>query len=254
MSFKRKITLKTSGFIFDTDNNYDIDFTINKSKDKNNNSGKIVLYNLAEDTIKQLKKYNQVFLEAGYKDQATGLIFVGYIKEKKITWSNTDKNVILICGDNTSEWNNQIYKKTWEKNTKASQIIKDIINNLYYQEADLALDNDIKYRRGKTFNTTIKKALDELATDCNSKLFITNNKIYIRSEDKITDEKVILNSNTGLLSFNSEEENKYKITSLLNWRFELDKLVEVNNSNYLINEIKHSGSNFETELEVKPWS
>jgi len=253
MSLGRKIILKTSGFIFESPD-FSIDFKINYSKDKDNNSAKIEIFNLSKETIKNIIKDNQIFLEAGYEDDKTGLIFVGYIKEKEVKWDTIDKRLILICGDNTNEWHKQIYSKTWETKTKASQIINDIINNLYYQKADLDLKNDVEYRRGKTFNTTVKNALNELAKDCESKLFITENKIYIRAENKITTEKVILDSNTGLLSFDEEEENKYSVVSLLNWKFELDSLVQIENKNYLINKIEHTGESFETKLEVEPWS
>src|SRR6056297_1359237 len=146
MSLGRKIILKTSGFIFESPD-FSIDFKINYSKDKDNNSAKIEIFNLSKETIKNIIKDNQIFLEAGYEDDKTGLIFVGYIKEKEVKWDTIDKRLILICGDNTNEWQKQIYSKTWETKTKASQIINDIINNLYYQKADLDLKNDVEYRR-----------------------------------------------------------------------------------------------------------
>lgn len=237
----------------------DIEFEINFNDKDEGNAGNIVFYNLSESTINQLTKDTQFMLEAGYEG-FSGVILPGIIKVSKTTWDEVDKVTTLIVGDNTDAWLKSTINKTWKAGTRASQIIPEIINETGLAVGEIAIAKDVTYAKGKTFSTTCRKALKELATDTSSKLHCSNGRVYFRNPQDSSRAAVKLNSDTGLIAspelIDEGKSKKYSITALLNHKMRTDRLIRLEsntvNGNFRVSSGSHicKGEDFSTKCEV----
>ena len=78
------------------------------------NSATIKIYNVSDETIElarpknngKQKEFKLVTLEAGYKDNYTGIVLAGEIYDSKVTKNGVDKILELKCGGNLSKFGN----------------------------------------------------------------------------------------------------------------------------------------------------
>ncbi|MCF8020860.1 MAG: hypothetical protein K9L62_15890 [Vallitaleaceae bacterium] len=240
-----------------------IDFNIDFSDGDDGNVGKITIYNLSDDTISVLKSDKQFKLIAGYEDYM-GVVLPGIIKEVKTEWERVDKKTTLIVGDNTDAWLNSTINKTWKANSYASQIAPIIADKTGLSIGEISIKSDVKYEKGKTFSTTCRKALQEIAKDTDSKLHSSRGKIYLRPNSSTNKIAFNLTSDTGLISSpvrinkDSEEENqRYSVMSLFNYKIQTDSLIRIKSKtvegNFRVIEGNHQaeGENFYTKMEVE---
>lgn len=233
----------------------DMDFEVNFDTNSDGNSTNLKIYNLSDKTIDKLKKDTEITIKAGYKDDL-GLLVKGIITNSKSKFEDDYKVTKISIDDNTKSWAKDTYiNLTWTPRTKASKIAKDILEQLSLMLGDFSPARDIAYPTGKTFSTTAKKALEELARDTNSKLHISNGKVYFRPKDKPNREVLQLNKETGLIaSPQKQSEEKWKIQSLLNYKIQADNILEIDSStasgSYRVVKGKHTLSDFNTEAEV----
>lgn len=240
----------------------DIEFEIKFSQDEEGNAGHIRFFNLSDSTIEQLKQDEQFILEAGYKND-TGIILPGIIERQQTKWDKVDKVTTLIVGDNTKAYLNSTINQTWQTGAKASEIAPKIAKATGLQVVEINLAEDVTYEKGKTFSTTCQKALKEIAKDTNSKLYCNKGKIYMRPKEKHSQQTILLNSDTGLISApqknsNSDEKGTtFTIQSLLNYRIQVDTLVKVESKTvsgeFRVVSGKHTaeGKDYTTTAEVK---
>jgi hypothetical protein len=242
----------------------EMSFEVNFDTKSDGNVGNIKVYNLSKETIRLIKKNAVLSLKAGYKDDID-YIFIGVVASATTKWKNPDKETEIIIGDHTDAWLNTTINQTWRKGIQASKVIKDVVAVLPLEIGKIEIPEDKSYPKAKTFSCTCKKALEELAADLSLKLHVNKGKIYLRSEDKGTEQIVILNKDTGLIGSPQEisttdaKKDKYKIQSLLNYRIESDLVLKVEsntiNGYYRVEQGKHflSGDDFLTEIEVSKY-
>jgi len=242
-----------------------IEFEINFNAESNGNTGHIRLFNLADKTIQKLKKDTTFLLKAGYKGDV-GTLLPGIINNCSTRWNGTEKMTEVVIGDATKEWLNSTINRTWRAGIRASQVAKDLINELPLEIGDLQITKDKTYSKGKTFSTTIQKALNEIKNDLGLKLHVSRGRVYLRPEGKGTRQIVKLNSETGLIAIPqvvddaSAKEEAYKVQSLLNYRIHTDSIVKIESKTieglYRVNKGTHrkSGNDFVTEIEVSKYA
>lgn len=241
----------------------EIEFEIEFSDTSEGNAGHIRFFNLANNTTELLEEGKNFLLKAGYIGDV-GTILPGIIEKQTTSWEKVDKITLLIVGDNTQAWMNSTINKTWKAGVKSSQIVPDIINETGLTVGDIEIQDDITYEKGKTFSTTCQKALQEIADDTNSKLHSSRGKIYFRPKNKATQQAIIVNQNTGLLSSpqvnkNEEDDRTYTVSTLLNYRIETDSLLQIESrtisGNYRVIKGKHmaEGDDFSTQVEVEKY-
>lgn len=233
----------------------DMDFEVSFDTNSAGNTTNLKIYNLSDKTIDKLKKDTEIIIKAGYKDDL-GLLVKGIITQSKSNFEDSYKVTEISIEDNTKSWAKDTHiNLTWTPRTKASKIAKDILEQLSLVLGDFAPAQDIAYPTGKTFSTTAKKALEELARDTNSKLHISNGKVYFRPEDKPNREVLQLDKETGLIaSPQKQSEDKWKVQSLLNYKIQADNILKIDSQtisgSYRVVKGKHKLSGFSTEVEV----
>lgn len=255
----------------------EIEFDIPFSNNKEPDIAEITIYNLSDSSIEQIKKDGYIMVNAGYKQLGNiANIFTGQIEEVATEWLYVDKVTKIKATDGGDAWRKIKVNKTYQKNTKASDIMRDLANAMGYEITKIEPKEDITYKLGKTITSYASTSLDQLAKDTKSKLFINKNRITIADEDKGNNTGVLLNENSGLIGTpsmikdetgdknddrdyeankkeNDKERKAWKVTSLLNPMFETDTIIKVEsrtiNGEYRIVRGVHN-RDFNTELVV----
>ena len=107
-------------------------FNVKKSSAQTPNSAEIRVYNLSENTAKQIKdEFQTVILQAGYKSNF-GLIFQGNIKQIRFGRENTtDTYVDISAGDGDQSYNFSTVAKTLSSGSKQiDQINIEVLQDL----------------------------------------------------------------------------------------------------------------------------
>ena len=261
MAFIRKAELRVDDKVIRYPE-LDMEFEINFKDNSEGNTGHCLIYNLSQKTIQKFEKDKSVILKAGYEGDV-GTLLPGVIDSYKTRCTGVDRETELILGDHTDAWLNATVNKTWKAGKDAQTIAQDIIDLLPFDLGGFEIDNNITYEKGKTFSTICKTALEELAADVDAKLHLSRGQIYFRNPAKGTEEIVLLNSNTGLISSpepgNKEGKTIYDVRSLLNYRIWADSVVRIEsktaNGLYRVIDGQHvlSGDDFLTEMEVEKY-
>src|SRR5690606_27527182 len=99
--------------------------------------------------------------------------------EVSTSWQAVDKITKVVVGDGTALWLTARVNRTWRQGVRASEVARDIIALLGLRLGRLQLPNDVRYPSGKSFSTSAKAALEEIATDCGAKLHVTREAVYL---------------------------------------------------------------------------
>ena len=161
--------------------NKDIDFDCSIDLDNTNNSNKatINIYNLPQTEKILLVKNTKVTIEAGYEDEgARGIVFYGIIEKFKDSRDNDGIRTEIQCTIANDEMKENKIQLSFGKGAKASTIISSIISKTRLQKGEIKLGKDIAYERGKTFNNHIKNIFSRLATDTQSRFYISNSIVF----------------------------------------------------------------------------
>lgn len=280
MFWIRDIEVLAGGKKFENlgENGLTIDFDINFSDGKEPDVSEVTIYNLSDDSINQIKKDGYCIVNAGYKKLGNkGNILSGDIEEVTTTWQGLDKETKIKVTDGGKKWRKAKISKTYKENTKASMIMRDVINIMGYEIVELKPKNDKAYKLGKTVNGFCSDILKMLVKDTESKMFINKNRIIIRDQKKGFDTGFVLSSETGLIGSptlnrdntgdkaggvssdkakkeNKEEKKTWEVKCLLNPKIETDSIIQVKskvlNGTFRVIKGKHT-RDFETVLTVE---
>ncbi len=253
--FNQKRQVIIGGKIFDYEE-LDIYFEIDFSNKPDSNVGTIKVYNLKQDTIRKIKKGSEVEVIGGYGDNF-GTLFKGVIDKYNTEVDSADKLTTIHISNNGFSWKKKKINRSWPPGTISSTIAKELIEASDFKLGKLDLVNDVEYKKGKTFICEIKKALEEIAKDTKTKLFNTSTFIYLLPYKSNINRLVLLDSDSGLISIEKKDDNRYSIECFLRYEIEEDCKVKIKGSKYdgiyLVEKGKHIGgeaSNFVTKLEV----
>lgn len=227
----------------------------------------VKVYNLSNSTIAAIESQAYLILDAGYREDF-GNILSGKIDTVQTEWRETEKITTITASDGGFEWRKAKIQKTYQKGSKASYIMKDLVSVLGYEVGEIEPKNDLEYKLGKSISGSVETALRGIVKDTNSKMYIDKNKIYIRDKKKGTDNGFVVSSESGMVGSPEkiEEEDdkgkktiKYKVKMLLNYKITKDSLIQIKsktiNGNYRVESGEHRGSEegeFVTEVVVVP--
>ena len=239
----------------------------------------IKVTNLAASTRAGIKRNDPVILNAGYEGDV-GCLLVGKVvglthKQSNVDWVSTF--TVQPCAD---EILGSRINKTYAKNTKASVIIRDLLNIFGVEVAKCELSKDKVYPRGRVCRGKMKQVLTEIiVNECKSRFIIrATGQIYITAANGAINNGVVLTSATGLLRSDEEKvtipletkENSQKKgkdreddwisrSCILNYRIATAEQVKIQskdlNGKFVVKEGKHSGSRtgkWETSMKLKP--
>lgn len=180
---------------------FDIQFSINKTSEKEPNESSVTIYNLNEDTRRKLENnYIYVTLYAGYNEEYK-LLALGNIATIKNSYSDATISTQIIFEDSSSQYEDSRILKTFPAGTKYSKIIKDIANSMGYPDPLIkSLDDSATIKHSQTLSGSSAKYLKEYCYKMGVKYSIQNNKLIIKKEDDaITGNAFIVSEDTGLV-------------------------------------------------------
>lgn len=232
MQFNRKVELVIGNKSF-TFPEFTIYFRVEYSDKDELNDAEISIYNLSNQTLNNIKKGDNVILNAGYEGDV-GNIFIGIIDDVNTKQVRTDKITKILALDTSEQWIKSKVNKTYKAGIKASQILRDIVGLSSLIPGPLVLPNDVVYKRGRTINSKLPATARQICTDCGAKVQVTKRKIYIRDPKQGDNINFLFNSSRGLIGtperFEDDDATGYNVTALLNHRVQTDSIVGVQSS------------------------
>lgn len=242
------------------------------------NTAKITAHNLSKATRSEIKRGMVVIVNAGYAGDL-GCIFVGKVSRCVSKQQGTEWLTTITAATALDEWLTSEVNKTYAAGSKASAILKDLLNIFGVEIGTFELVVDKEYPRGKVCKGKVKDIVREIATlDCKSRFLIRNGTIIINDPTKGQNMGYLLSAATGLLKATDEmedtepvtnqttiddggeaEEQTYTRRCLLNYHLAAANVVTIQerilNGAFLIKAGRHIGNptgDWVTEIEVKP--
>ena len=244
----------------------DIEFDISFVDSKEQDIGELVIYNLSNSTLNDIKDAQKnVSIMAGYKEQNNiANIFTGTVKSISTEWVGVDKETTFILADGNYPWSGSKLNKQYPKGTKASYIMRDLINLMGMKPALIEPTDDITYDKGLIVRANKPTALAQVVSETKSVMRQEKGFVYINSGGSIFKTGFILNPETGLIGSPEDvtqidkdgnaKERLYKITMLLNPLIVKGSQLKVEsqalNSYVIVKEVKHT-RDFNTEATVR---
>lgn len=234
--YGRTIIVQT-GNVTVVNSQLDIDFTIPFDDDTEANEAEILIYNLSDSTIKNIKANAKIVVTAGYKKD-TGVIFSGFISAKKTYYNNCDKITKIYALDDMNLKEKDIESVTFAAGTKASKILKYLCQRVKLPIAEFTVKRDYTYKDEETVDGGLMSNISRLAGICGVSAYILKSKIYVRPLSKGDNTRFEVSVNTGLLEIEGFEEtvqngeftdkiSGYKITCLLQHQLQTASIVTV---------------------------
>ena len=193
-------------------NNLRIQFSIQKTADKNPNTNKIKIWNLKKATRKEIEKPDtRCLLYAGYaEDAGPTLIFSGNIT---YAWSRFDLPDIITeieLGDGTQEIRDTTISVGYGQNVKSKQILSDVAKKMQIPLtlADNAPERD--WKNGLSYHGSARTLLDKVTKATGLEWSIQNGNLQVIEKGMITTRAGIeISSSSGMVgSPESEREAK----------------------------------------------
>lgn len=248
-------------------NDLDLEFTVNFDDDLEANEAEVIVYNLSTDTIQKLKYKAWMSIEAGYKDD-TGVIFRGYIDSISTTFDGADKITKIKCFDDILPMNKAVKSVTYKKNTKATYILRDLLDKVGLDIEVFNPRRDWTYKDETTVDGNLLENIKTYAEVCGISVYINQSKIYARHLWEGDNINFQVNEDTGMIGtpeFFTEEStaedytdivNGYHVKMLLQHRMTTAALVTLNSretvDTFRVRRGKHIFNESEavTEIEV----
>lgn len=253
--FNRKAELIINNRLFSLDD-FDIDFTVDFDSDVEPKVQSITVYNLSRDSANSIQKGDNVILNAGYEDNK-GSIVVGNIAYYETRKGITDTEFIIYVVSNLDRWSRLTISKTYRAGTRVSVIIQDILSQFGIEIGEFSLVNDFSYKNSRTVSGILKNVLEELVKEAGSRLYISDNVLFITKPFTGTVTGFLLSPETGLISspekIEVEEQEGYKVEMLLNHRISVNSVIKIESDvvsgNFIVIKGTHTGD-FITTAEV----
>lgn len=275
--WKRQATLQIGSKRFGMDDFY-FKFTVPFEDSEKLGTATIEAYNLSPATRNSIKKGMPIILNAGYEGDI-GAIFTGKVSQVSDKHSGTEVITTIAAAEALEEWLSKEVNKTYTAGSKASAIVKDLLNIFGLEVGTMELAVDKEYPRGKVCKGKVKNVLTEIVTsDCKSRFLIRNGIVTINDPKTGTKTGYVLSAESGLLQATEatdrtetttrqttvkdgkeKQEVTYKRECLLNYHLAPADVVKIKsdtlNGNHLIKGGQHTGcpdGDWKTTIEVKP--
>lgn len=200
------------------------------------NNCSIRVYNLSEDTVKALTKfeYTRVVLQAGYANAGYGVIFDG-----TITWfrkgkeNATDHFLDILASDGDMAYNFAVVNKTVAAGSNPGERVKVIIDEMA-KKGTLA-GNIMQFTggvlpRGKVLFGMARALLRQETVTHGATWSILNGQVNVTPlTGYLPGEAVVLTSLTGLVGIPEQTTDGMMATCLLNPRLLVGGLVKIDN-------------------------
>lgn len=178
----------------------DLEFDVPFDDDMEPNEATINVYNLSDSTIKQLKQNAPISITAGYKGD-TGVLFSGFISHIKTKHEGADRVTIINALDDIKD--HSIQSIAFKKGTKASYILKQLINKTGIPVAVFKVRRDHTYKDAQTVDGDLMQNISKFAEVCGISVYVSGGKIYARYIKEGDNLDFIVSPETGLIGYAS---------------------------------------------------
>lgn len=228
------------------------------------NEAEIIVYNLSDNTIKQLKKGAAISITAGYKGD-TGVLFRGYISKVQTAHEDADKVTTIYALDDIKD--HSIESIAFAKGTKASYILQTLIKKTGIPVAVFKVRRDHTYKDAETVDGDLMENIRKYAEVCGISVYVSRGQIYARYIKEGDNLNFELSSERGMIgspaSFSEEVKaedfketvNGYDAEMLLQHRMSAGAIVKLNakdaKGTYRVCSGEHRFSTFEAVTKIK---
>lgn len=255
-----------SGDVSINSDTLDCEFNIPFDDDAEANEGEIIVYNLTDKTIRQIKKGNKISVTAGYgKD--TGVIFSGTVSKVLTRYEGLDKVTTITVVDGNGRKDHEVKEIAFAAGTKASTILKNLIGKTGISIAVFKIKRDHTFKDKTTVDGSLMEGIKKYAQICGVSAYVCKSKIYVCPLTYGQNTNFVLSAETGLLSISEFEEEQtaeeykdvvrgYEIEMLLQHRIQTASIVRVKSKNvngtFRVREGTHTydGENFITKVKA----
>lgn len=277
--FGRTAVLNVGKNVSIDSDNLTMNFEVIFDDDTDPNESTIEIYNLSNSTIAYLKRNERVTLTAGYKTDGRGVILSSRISSVRSPRDGVDRitRITVIdgpdlegieipertetTGTGKKKKVKKTRKKTYGKNAKASQIVRDLVPLLGVAIGKIRIPRDVTFAKGYTVEGKVLDELQKLAKTCRAQVFIHKQRLYFCPvADVATSTQFTLTSDTGLIGspepYEDDNERGYKVKCLLQFRIGVGSLINIDSRSvkgrFRVKRGRHywDGSDFMTEVEV----
>lgn len=155
----------------------DFEFVVPFDDDLVPNEADITVYNLSDNTIKQLKIGAALSIVAGYQDD-TGVLFSGFISKVKTERDGADKVTTIFAIDDIKE--HTLESMAFSAGAKASDILRALIEKTGIPVAVFKPRRDHVYKDAQTVDGELMTRIKEYAEVCGISVYVSRGKIYAR--------------------------------------------------------------------------
>lgn len=242
----------------------DLEFTVPFDDDMEANEAEIIVYNLSETTINNLKCKAGISIEAGYKND-TGVIFKGFINKITTKYEGADKITTIKCLDDVTK--KSVENLSFAKNTKASYILKTLVDKTGIPVAVFKMRRDHTYENEQTVDGDLMENIKKYAKVCGVSVYVNKGRIYARHIKEGDNISFTVQADTGMIGSPEpyEEEitaedfketiNGYNITMLLQHRMTTAAIINLSSriakGKFRVNSGTHRFSQAECTTEIK---
>lgn len=129
-----------------------INFNINKATNTTPNFFYGKIYNLAPETVKKIRQFKRVQLQAGYQTDQYGIVFDGtivlFVEGKE---NPTDTYLEIFAGDGDTPHNYGVILQKWPAKTLPSQKVKDAVQAMGLKQGYIKLEGERPSVRPSTY-------------------------------------------------------------------------------------------------------
>lgn len=215
----------------------DCEFDIPFDDDTEANEAEIIVYNLSDLTIQNIKKDSLITVTAGYGDD-TGIIFSGLISKARSYYSDEDRVTEIHAIDQANLKERDLQNISYAGGTPASRILQDLVGMVGLPVAVFAPKRDHVYKDKATIDGGLMENIRKYAGVCGVSAYICKGQIYVRHILDGDGLDFTLSADTGLLSLSEFEEEQtaedfkdtvhgYEITMLLQHRVTTASLINL---------------------------
>jgi hypothetical protein len=208
-------------------------FKVKKSSAQTPNSAIIRVYNLSDNTAKQIREeFQSVTLQAGYQSNF-GLIFKGNIKQVRFGRENsTDTYVDIAAGDGDQSYNFSTISTTLSAGSHQTDQINAAINTMKPNGVTTGFIDDIDsiiLPRGKVMYGMSRDYLRQSTESTGTTWSIQNEQIQIVKRTSVApDPVVVLTSKTGLVGVPELTNDGVSARCLLNPLIRIGGIININ--------------------------
>lgn len=245
----------------------DCEFEVPFDDDTEADEAEMVIYNLSDATIQNIRRDGPVTITAGYGND-TGIIFSGIISKVRSYYSGEDRVTEIQAIDRAELKERKLKDDTsYAGGTPASQILKDLVGQTGLPVAVFAPKRDYVYKDKATVNGGLMENIRKYAQICGVSAYICKGQVYVRSVLDGDGLDFALSADTGLLELSEFEEeltvedsvdtvHGYEVTMLLQHRVTTASLLKISSRNvsgtYRVREGSHTydGTDFLTKVKA----